>query len=495
MTRLTRALLGAFVLAAACPGAALAGTVTVHDTSSSAPHAFSFDGAPGEANNVRVTENSDGSTVVTDVVPMRIVGEVSLQGCRLSVDGRTATCAPNAPPVDFSLGDGNDVIRYEASESMAFPFSVSGLQGGAGNDTFIAGLRRNAEGVLELHGGPGTADKVTYASSPAAVNVSIGASTDGHAADRNDVRADVEVVEGSNFADTITGSDADHREILIGGNGNDRVTGLGGTDVFVEGAAPNGSDTIAGGGGIDLVDYSQRSKRVEVHMEDVARNDGEIGELDFIDPNTNDVFGGSAGDVLVGGAGANVLIGNAGDDALDGNGGDDELVGGAGGDFLAGGTENDLINANDNVADTIRCEGGVEDTLIADLKDDDATGCETVNLVGRLALAATGARLRLSWTHPVSWKQLRHVTVRIKDGRNVAGKVVIRPRAEKIAASGQIEIARSELTRKGGKITARLKLRYAPALAGKRLRADVIAADIRGAKQVERNAATIKVAR
>jgi len=95
----------------------------------------------------------------------------------------------------------------------------------------------------------------------------------------------------------------------------------------------------------------------------------------------------------------------------------------------------------------------------------------------------------------VSWKQLRHVTVRIKDGRNVAGKVVIRPRAEKIAASGQIEIARSELTRKGGKITARLKLRYAPALAGKRLRADVIAADIRGAKQVERNAATIKVAR
>ena len=34
----------------------------------------------------------------------------------------------------------------------------------------------------------------------------------------------------------------------------------------------------------------------------------------------------------------------------------------------------------------------------------------------------------MTWTHPVSWKQLRHVTVRIKD----AGKVVVRPRAERI---------------------------------------------------------------
>src|ERR1044072_4907968 len=125
------------------------------------PHAFSVDAAPGEVNNVRVTENADGSTVVTDSVPIQIRGEVSLQGCRLSVNARTATCAPNAKPVDFTLGDGSDVIRYEASESMAFPFSTSGLQGGAGNAPFITGLRRNAEGVLEIFGGLGTADKVT----------------------------------------------------------------------------------------------------------------------------------------------------------------------------------------------------------------------------------------------------------------------------------------------------------------------------------------------
>ena len=229
-------------------------------------------------------------------------------------------------------------------------------------------------------------------------------------------------------------------------------------------------------------------------MEDVARNDGELGELDFIDPNTNDVFGGSAGDVLVGGSGANVLIGNAGDDALDGNGGDDELVGGAGGDFLAGGTENDLHQrqrqhgGHDPLRGRHRHAHGRPARRRRDRLRDRQPGRP-------LALAAKGAKLRVSWTHPVSWKQLRHVTVRIKDGRKVAGKVVIRPRAEKIAASGKVEIARSKLTHKGGKVTAQLKLRYDAALAGKRLKAEVVAADMHGTKQVERNAATLKVAR
>ena len=156
------------------------------------------------------------------------------------------------------------------------------------------------------------------------------------------------------------------------------------------------------------------------------------------------MFGGSAGDVLVGGSGANVFVGNAGDDALDGNGGDDELDGGAGGDFLH--------RRHRERPHRRRRQHGGHDPLRGrqrhahrDLRDDDATGCEMVNLVGELALAAKGPKLRVSWTHPVSWKQLRHVTVRIKDGRKVAGKVVIRPRAEKIAASGQVEIARSKL--------------------------------------------------
>jgi Ca2+-binding RTX toxin-like protein len=491
MSRFRGALLGAVVTAAALPGAAHAATITVHDTASSPPHAFSYTAAAGEANNLRYSEAADGSTIVSDTAPLRIVGESSLQGCRFS-GSNTVVCAPSVRPSGIETGDGNDVIRFLASESMGTLSRGGGIDAGSGNDTVFAGIRRNADGVLDIDGGAGTTDKVTYATASFPATVTLNDRiVDGVTNDKQLLKG-FEVVEGSGFGDTLTGSDASHREIFIGGNGNDRLTGLNGPDVFVEGATANGSDTIAGGGGLDLVDYSQRSRRVEVHMEDVARNDGEIGERDLIDPNTNDAFGGSAGDVLVGGAGANVFIGNGGDDALHGNGGNDELVGGAGRDLLAGGSENDRINANDNVADTIRCDGG-NDTLIADLRDVDATGCETVQRVGELALAAKGANVRLSWTHPVSWKQLRHVTLRVKDGRKVAGKVVIRPRAEKIAASGQVEIARAKLTNKGGKVTARLKLRYDAALAGKRLKADVVAADIRGTKQVERNAATIRV--
>ena len=80
------------------------------------------------------------------------------------------------------------------------------------------------------------------------------------------------------FADTITGTDADHRERFTGGLGNDTH--------HRRSAAPTSSTRaplrtaptpITAAAGIDLVDYSQRSKRVEVHMEDVTRNDGEVG--------------------------------------------------------------------------------------------------------------------------------------------------------------------------------------------------------------------------
>ena len=41
-------------------------------------------------------------------------------------------------------------------------------------------------------------------------------------------------------------------------------------------------------------------------MASLLRTSGAAGEGDFIDPNTNDAFGGSAGDTMLGGSGANV---------------------------------------------------------------------------------------------------------------------------------------------------------------------------------------------
>src|ERR687896_2346322 len=117
MSCITRAVLGAAVLAAALPGAANAATIQVFDTASSPPHAFEFRADAGETNNVRVSEAADGSTIVSDSTPIRINGGSALDGCRLDGDGN-AVCAPNVIPTGIELGDGNDPVRYPASEPV-----------------------------------------------------------------------------------------------------------------------------------------------------------------------------------------------------------------------------------------------------------------------------------------------------------------------------------------------------------------------------------------
>jgi hypothetical protein len=97
MSRLTRALLGAAFAAVAIPASAGAATITVHDTAFAPPHAFSYAAEPGEANNVRYEESADGSSIISDTAPLRIIGGSSLDGCRLDGSG-DVRCAPNVRP-------------------------------------------------------------------------------------------------------------------------------------------------------------------------------------------------------------------------------------------------------------------------------------------------------------------------------------------------------------------------------------------------------------
>ena len=128
-----------------------------------------------------------------------------------------------------------------------------------------------------------------------------------------------------------------------------------------------------------------------------------------------------------------------------------------------------------------------------------------MNSVGTLALtpkslAAEGgrvARLRLSWTHPVSWRKLRTVTLRLRLGDESVARVTVRPRGERLTAAGAVALVRraTRLSHDGQTVTARLALRLDESLAGRRLTADVEAVDTRGREQVERDAATIRVPR
>ena len=116
-------------------------------------------------------------------------------------------------------------------------------------------------------------------------------------------------------------------------------------------------------------------------------------------------------------------------------------------------------------------------------------------IVGRLRLAPhiirarAGAlvRLRLSWRHPASWRQLRTLELRVSRAGKRIGRVVLRPRAGSVRASGAIRSVKrvTRLRHRGKLVTATLGLRFSRKLAGRTLRIDVLATDRRGRRQLE----------
>lgn len=105
-------------------------------------------------------------------------------------------------------------------------------------------------------------------------------------------------VEGGSGNDVLQGSN------VLGGPGNDTITGTTGPDQIFGGS---GDDAISGGAGRDALN-------------------GEDGR-----------------DKLTGGDGDDGLFGDGGDDTLDGEAGNDELYGGGGRDVLTGGLGMDLF--------------------------------------------------------------------------------------------------------------------------------------------------------
>jgi hypothetical protein len=123
--------------------------------------------------------------------------------------------------------------------------------------------------------------------------------------------------------------------------------------------------------------------------------------------------------------------------------------------------------------------------------------------VGRLRLspavvtARSGkvARLRLRWTHPRAWRQLRTVEVRLYRGPDRAAAIAFSPRSERIRSRGDVRLIRraSDVTHRGKSVIARLAVRVPKAVAGDRLRVDVEGTDRHGRHQLEPSAGLINV--
>ncbi len=139
------------------------------------------------------------------------------------------------------------------------------LIGGLGNDTLNgfdgdddlfgqddADTLNGASGADVMDGGLGAGDRVTYANRTSGVvvnqNGAVTGDGEGGGAEGDEVRASVELVTGSAFADNIVGANL-FPSTLFGGGGNDVLNGGNSHNDTVNGGA--GNDTINDNGGRD----------------------------------------------------------------------------------------------------------------------------------------------------------------------------------------------------------------------------------------------------
>jgi len=249
-------------------------------------------------------------------------------------------------------GTGDTLSSIEGVIGSVFNDSLLGdaggnvLRGDAGNDTLIGRV-----GDDVLHGGAGAdvlsgqdgIDLATWFDSAAGVTVSLITNTGQGGDAAGDTLAGIENLEGSDFADQLSGgADAN---VLFGGAGNDGLYGKEGDDVLNGGA---GADALSGWLGFDMASYADSTGQVGIDLATGAGNGGEAtgDTLSSIEG----VVGSDFNDGLLGDAEDNVLRGGAGNDTLGGRAGDDVLHGGMGADVLSGYDGVDLATWFDSAA-------------------------------------------------------------------------------------------------------------------------------------------------
>ncbi len=293
----------------------------------------------------------------------------------------------------------NDVLTGDAGRNI--------LEGGLGDDT--------------LAGGDGF-DAATYGSAGGPVNVNL-ATGKASGAMGNDQLSGIEWVQGSFYADVLTGDAQDNR--LYGGGGNDTLAGGGGHDTFAFDTGPDaGTDRVLDLANGDLLEFNAGNLAAQIQSGDdaskllqgqvmigaaingitkvyVGANDtpgadvvvelaGSFNVAAFSTQNT--AYGSILYDtalnqprILTGTVGDDFLRGGNLDDTLSGLGGSDQLDGSAGNDSLAGGDGNDyLLGGLGN--DTL--DGGAgEDVASYEL----AAGAVTIDLATGQASGADGS--------------------------------------------------------------------------------------------------------
>jgi Ca2+-binding RTX toxin-like protein len=303
-----------------------------------------YSGDPGDQNRLTVSLTS-GQYSFTESGGVAVTpGGLDPTACVQGPTGTQAECpAIEADTLEIDLEDVDDTLTIQNSASPVSGVPRVVVDGGPGPDILSGGAGREEiggdTGDDQLNGGGGD-DRLDFAGLDPQADQSLG------------------------------------NDLLDGGAGNDQLNG--GANVPGQGA-----DRLQGGDGIDTADYTARTDRLRISL-DGANDDGETDEQDNVEPDVEQVTGGSDDDTLIGSGANNFLDGRNGDDRISGSGGDDVLDGGAntsGSDSLDGGDGSDTLSgragddelAGESGDDALSGAGGT-DTLHGGDGNDDLEG-------------------------------------------------------------------------------------------------------------------------
>jgi len=258
----------------------------------------------------------------------------------------------------LSGGKGNDKLDGgEGSDLLVGGSGDDTLEAGTGNDYLLGGT-----GDDVLNGDEGE-DTLDLSSSNTGLDIDFETGTsDG--SEGHDTFSDVEIVYGSSFNDTVSGSLGDGTfyagwgdDYYTGGDGDDYVEGMAGADSLA-GAEGNdtliggtgddtidggmgddsisggkGADVLSGGDGVDTVSYEGSIHGVDINL---AQGEGRKGyaEGDTLE-DIEVVIGSDSDDTFVGDGEANFFNGGWGDDFFSGGDGADTFEGYLGNDTVS----------------------------------------------------------------------------------------------------------------------------------------------------------------
>ena len=245
----------------------------------------------------------------------------------------------------YTTGDGPDVVD---GGTGADTLNISGT---AGNETLA--VTYNGAVLTVIAGGAVSnverinanllagIDTLSYAATAAAVAVAVNLAA-GTGSGFNSILG-VENLIGGSGNDSLTGNG--QANTITGGRGSDSVNGGLGDDLLlaVESVdSPNdGNDAYVGGAGFDTYSLAATNAAATVNLATGTSSSGDTGSDTLA--GIEGVTGSSVGDNITGDGAANVLSGGGGGDLLSGGGGNDILIGGAGADTILGGAGDDTF--------------------------------------------------------------------------------------------------------------------------------------------------------